>query len=269
MAVMMKTTLIGAVCLVVGVVLGHFLPLKNQSDQPSPRESMDEARSARSGAGSQVDFAASRRPAQDVGGASDPDFAESGQDRRLLSVPAALIRELSLAGGIRSAGQDLLSRDGKMEELLQITDQEKAVVQKAWTQSLQKIKELEASSSQSEDQEDGSVQITVPDLSRDRAELGKGFQSLVNDTLGDNRGDVFLAMKQVDRMFAPQSGQRVYTVSVEAIGDGRWRYHMVSVDGEGKRRVWVGEKVPNEIRHLTDAAKIVPSINPPEDGGEE
>ncbi len=255
--------------MVVGVVLGHFLPLKNQSDQSSPGESDDEARSARSGVGSHVDFGASRRPDQDLGGGAAPEFSESGQDSRLLSVPAALIRELSLAGGTRSAGQDLFSRDGEMEKLLQITDQEKAVVQKAWAQSLQKIQELEARSSKSEDLEDGSVQITVPDLSRDRGELAKGFRSSVNDTLGDNRGDVFLAMKQVDQIFTPKSGQRVYTVSVEAIGDGRWRYHMASVDGEGKRRVWVGEKVPNEIRHLTDAAKIVPSINPPEAGEEE
>lgn len=254
--------------MVVGAMLGHFLPLKNQSVQSSPEESADEVSLVRSGVGSHVDFGASRRPDQKVGGA-DSELSGSGQDPRLLSVPAALIRELSLAGGTRSAGQDLFSRDGEMEKLLQITDQEKAAVQKAWAQSLQKIKELEAGSSKSEDQEDGSVQITVPDLSRDRGELAKGFRSSVNDTLGDNRGEVFLAMKQVDQIFTPKSGQRVYTVSVEAIGDGRWRYHMASVDGEGKRRVWVGEQVPNEIRHLTNAAKIVPSINPPEDGGEE
>jgi hypothetical protein len=262
----MKTILIGVVCLLIGLVVGRFLPSEDRSVQTSSAESADEIRSAKPGVSSRVNSRVSSRPgAQGEGETGGPELTEPGQDSKLVSVPAALIRELSLAGGTRSAGQDLFSRDGKMEKLLQITDQEKAVVQKAWRQSCQKIQELEARSSKSEDQEDGSVQITVPDLSRDRGELGKGFQSSVNDTLGDNRGSVFLAMKQVDRMFAPKAGQRVYTVSVEAVGDGRWRYHMASVDGDGKRRVWVGEKVPNEIRHLTDAAKIVPSMHPPED----
>jgi hypothetical protein len=199
---------------------------------------------------------------------ADSGLTDLPKDANLVTVPTSLISELSLAIGTRSAGQALFSRDGKIEKILKITDQEKAVVQKAWKQSRHEINELEAGVSKSESLEDGSVKITVPDLANGMGALGEDFQATVKNTLGENRGEVFLAMKQVDRIFTPPAGERTYSVAVEAIGDGRWRYHMTLVGPSG-RRVWVSEKVPDEIRHLTDAARIVPTMNPPSREDEE
>ena len=265
---MMKTILIAVVCLVVGLMLGRYLP----SEDPS------------GGEGSEVDDTSSQRRAvsrvsrreridsahrgEGGGITADSDLTDLSQDADLVTVPTSLILELSLATGTRSAGQALFSRDGKIEKILKITDQEKAMVQKAWRQSRQKIQELEANASTSESLEDGSVKITVPDLAKGMGDLGEGFQSTVEKTLGENRSEVFLAMKQVDRIFAPSAGERTYSVAVESIGDGRWRYHM-TLEGAGGRRVWVSENVPNEIRHLTDAAKIVPTMNQPSSEDEE
>ena len=41
----------------------------------------------------------------------------------------------------------------------------------------------------------------------------------------------------------------------EETGDGSWRFHMV-LEGPAGRRVWVGERVPDEIRHLAGDAYI-------------
>ena len=263
---MMKTILIGVVCLLVGLVIGRFLPSENRSiGEDSGVDEMTHRTREVSRVSPRERIGSAHR---DEGEGVDAGLTAQSQDLNLVTVPASLISELSLAAGTRSAGQALFSRDGKMEKVLKITDQEKAVVQKAWRRSRHDINELEARAAMSESLEDGSVKITVPDLAKGMGALGEGFQATVENTLGGNRSDVFLAMKQVDRIFAPPAGERTYSVAVEAIGDGRWRYHM-TLEGPSGRRVWVSEKVPNEIRHLTDAAKIVPSMNPPEDEEDE
>ena len=189
----------------------------------------------------------------------DAELTEAEGDGSLVMVPASLIGELSRTAGTRSLGQELFSRDGKIEEYLRITDQEKAAVQTAWKSSRQRIRDLEATSSKSEDLEDNSVKITVPDLTNGMGVLGEDFKSSVKDVLGGNRGEVFLEMKQVKKIIAPPAGERIYTLKVEPTGDGGWRYHTV-FENAGERRVWVGASVPNEIRHLTDAAKIFPAV---------
>ena len=266
----MKTILIGAICLIIGLVLGRFSVSDDRSN--GERLEVDETLN-REQALSRVSpreriSMANRGEGVAVVSSADSDVSELPQDVNLVTVPASFISELSLGIGTRSVGQDLFSRDGKIEKLLQITDQEKAVVQKAWRQSRQKIYEHEAKVSTSESQEDGSVKITVPDVAKGMGSLSQSFESTVKNTLGENRGDVFLAIKQVDRIFAPPVGERTYKVAVEAIGDGRWRYHM-TLEGPAGRRVWVSDNVPNEIRHLTDAAQIVPTMNPTSDEDDE
>lgn len=266
--VMMKTILIGVVCLLVGLVVGRFSISEDLSNGEDLR--VDETPSRAqviSGVFPRERIGSTHRG---EGGAvtGDSGLTELPQDENLVTVPTSLISQLSLATGTRSAGQDLFSRDGKIEQILQITDQEKSVVQKAWRQSRHKVYELEAKASKSENLEDGSVKISVPDLANEMGALGEGFQSAVKNTLGGNRGEVFLAMKQVDQIFTPQAGERTYQVAVESIGDGRWRYRM-TLEGAAGRRVWVSEKVPDEIRHLTDAARIVPTMNPASDDDEE
>ena len=256
----MKTILTGIVCLLVGLVAGRFLPTVLQPDGEVLRVG------TKSGQTQEVaDNPATERFGSAHWQKRQTMMANSGltelpQDENIVAVPTSLIRELSFSAGTRSIGQNLFSSDGKIEEILQITDQEKAAMQTAWRQSRQKIYALEARASKSESMEDGSVKITVPDITNRMDSLADGFQSKVKNTLGENRGDIFIAMKQVDRILAPPAGERTYKVKVEAAGDGHWRYHMTLESDEGSR-VWVAENVPDEIRHLTDAARILPRMN--------
>jgi len=189
-------------------------------------------------------------------GLGDPD--RNGQ---LVVVPASLIGALSRAGGVRSFEQDLFSSDGEIEIYLQITDREKSTIQQAWRKTRKQVYQLESLSAKSEDMSDGSVRIIVPDLSVEMKDCGEGFQNSVSEALGGNRAEAFIQMKQLDRMLTPPEGARVWTVKVEAVGDGRWRYHM-GYEGPQGRKVWVGDSVPKEIRHITDTAKIKPDMNP-------
>ena len=166
---------------------------------------------------------------------------------------------MSRKAGARSAGQALFERDGVIEEALQITNEEKAVVQTAWQNTQKGIRELEARASVSKELEDYSVQITVPDLTQGMTHLGSDFSSTVQQTLGLNRGNAFLAAKQIDQVVAQSGQERTYTVQAELVGQ-KWRFKMTQ-DGPGGRRVWVGESVPEEIRHLTDEAQISPRIS--------
>lgn len=171
-------------------------------------------------------------------------------------VPTALIGELSLAAGTRTAGQELFSRDGRIEEALRITDHEKAVIQTAWRDSLQRIRDLETASMQTEQIDEWSTRVTVPDLSPSMTSLRDEFRSTVDRALGGSRSEAFLAAKQTSNMFSPPSGDRSYTVTSEAAGDGQWRFRIM-LAGPGGSRVWVGESIPNEIRHLFGDIKLV------------
>jgi hypothetical protein len=248
-------------CLVLGGVLGHMLPVGNRPPSEGPtiesqRERTGASMNSRSKAAtrSRLSGAAEAEEHPFDSGLSEPE-----RDGSMVMVPARLIEELSRASAARSLGQDLFSGDGKLEKYLQITDQEKTAVQKAWESARQRVRDLEVASSVPEYPQDGSVRITVPDLSGQLGVLGEEFESSVKHVLGGNRGDAFLAMKQADKIISSSAGERVYTVDVEAVGDGAWRYHMTFENDEG-RRVWVGASVPNEIRHLTDAAKVYPSV---------
>ena len=257
----MKTILICCLCLVVGVFLGRLFPPADRSEEAgavTERKSEQASTRATFSMKANSDLDSSARDGK-MSSQLDTDALEPSQDDRLLTVPASLIAELSKGSGIRTLGQELFSNDGKSEEILKITDREKAVIQTAWRSTRDKVRALEVKSSKAEDLEDGSVCITVLDLADAMGSAGCGFYDSVRGALGENRGDVFLAMKRVDRVFAPPPGERSYKVSVESIGDGRWRYHMTLEDPTGQR-VWVSENIPNEIRHLTDAAQISPQM---------
>lgn len=193
-------------------------------------------------------------------------FVGSAVNGPLVVVPASLIDRLSQAGGRRSMSQDLFSRDRELEGYLQITEEEKASLQGAWRETRKAMRQLEADSVRLEDLPDGSVRITVPEIAWLMSGVSEGFQSASAEILGRNRSHAFLAMKQVDAVLGTTSGKKVYTVKVEAIGDGHWRYHMTAVGADGQRQVWVGKNVPTAIRHLTDVVGIEPKMNVPEEG---
>ena len=255
----MKSTIIAcAACLMAGVAIGRLLP---KAEQSGSGRTENQGTGERSGAtlsalanpiaGGESSSGEAQDPSLDFG-VADPTL-----DPDLVVVPASLLGQLSLATGKRSLAQNLFSGDGKVEETLQITDQEKAAVQTAWRGIQEGIRELESESSVPENLDDGSLRITLPDLTSDMAAPGSGFRTSVREILGENRGEVFLAMKQVDRILTPPAGERTYTVAAEPTGDGGWRFRM-TLEGSDGRRVWVGDNIPNEIQHLAGAAQIVP-----------
>ena len=188
-------------CFVVGGIFGNLLPSGNRAQEEGG--AMDSERligsgNTRRGIGSDLGSlnGSVREEFPLASGLPDPP-----ESKDLMVVSKELINQLSLAAGTRSAGLSLFSKDGKLEESLQIADREKAEIQTAWRESLQKIRDLEAASSTAVDLDDGSVRITVPVLAIEMGDVGELFQSSVKSSLGENRGDVFLAMKQIDRIF--------------------------------------------------------------------
>lgn len=254
-------------CLAVGIVTGRMFPAGGAAQAAAGHS----ANAARPGEGRTKvstrdvpDWPAAMRPKAGRSQAGGEAPTEAG----IVWIPATLLSELDSSSGLRSLGQELFGGDGKIEGLLGVTDQEKASIQTSWRDTQGKIRSLEAATMSSAQSPDGAVRITVPDLSDGLRKIGEGFGADVRKSLGDNRGDVFLAVKQMDRLFSPEIGERTYEVKAEPSGAGQWRFHIVIEDTNG-RRVWVSDKIPDEIRHLTDAAKIIPSLATPSDGSGE
>lgn len=252
---MLKLRIIAAclVCLVAGLVVGRLIPVE-------PRGMRDSSISEREGLSRSTADAPARSDANEHSARLSQNSGFVTSEESLVLVPPALLAELSLAGGIRSIDHPLISRDGKIEGLLGITEREKAALQTRWRESRETVRKVEAGAAIAEDLEDGSVRLTLPDLTAQREATARRFFSSVTGILGDNRGEVFLAVKQAQRAFASQGENWSCIVAPESIGDGRWRFHM-TMEGAGGRRVWVGETIPNEIRHLTDAVGVIPSMS--------
>jgi len=257
----LKTIAICLACLATGLVVGRLLPRETRVERPqvadfpkggrAPGERAGEPARAWTSRAAGVETSAEQRHGDPI---SDSGFG--GSQERMVVVPAALLAELSLASGHRSLDQALFSQDGRIEELLRITDREKAGVQTAWRESRQKVRDLETASALRDSLEDGSLRIILPDLSAARKQVGDQFGSSLKGILGENRGETFLAIKQVGQTFESTDGGRSYLISPEEIGDGRWRFRMTLEDADGQR-VWVGETIPNELRHLVGDAQLV------------
>ena len=187
----------------------------------------------------------------------------------LVVVPVAFLEGVSGSNAGVTLQKGLFGQDRSLEDLLQISEGEKVNLQRAWRKARRKIENSESSRLNFEDVEEGSVRITVPDMAEQFRLIGDEFQTLTGEVLGVNRARAFLASKRIGAVFNPEAGERVYTVNVEAVGDGRWRYRMSSSEPGGANKVWVGESIPQAYRHLTDKAQINPNLNPPEEEGSE
>lgn len=256
----LKSTAISIVCLIVGLLVGRMLPDSSPTPPQDVTPQENVTRPARDGSHTTYSHHEPEdRKSLPDGGQSTDTSPENLENGAMINVPVELIYSLSIAAGPRKIDQDLFSGDGAVEEALEITDHEKAVIQTAWRDSLGKIRDIEASSIQTEAIDEWSQRITLPELSPSMASLGSGFSSQVRNALGEDRGEAFLAAKQVERMFAGPIGERAFTVTTEEVGDGQWRFRIELESGDG-RRMWVGENIPAELRHLTDAAGISPAL---------
>lgn len=249
----MKTVATWCAIFVLGVAIGRLLP-RVAKEEPM----VDDGRSAsqhRATTPARLDerlwesaTKSRNRAASPASDASTSSQADPGFDEVL--VPTALIGELSAAAGVRTLDQELFTRDGRIEEALGITEREKAMIQTSWRAVRQKIRDIEAASMTTEDIDDWTVRITVPDLATSIRPLAGEFRSEVSQALGGDRSKAFLAAKQIDTVFSPPVGERTYEVTSESVGDGQWRFRM-NLSGPEGNRVWVGDTIPEEIRHLT------------------
>ncbi len=180
-------------------------------------------------------------------------------DDSMISVPISLLKSLSIAKSNYTIGQPILDTNDPVEAALGLTSVEKERIETEWQRANEQVREAEVKSMQTKDLDDGSVVLSMPDLSKERREIAKQFMSSVSQTLGAERGEAFYATKQVDSRFSADAGERSITVKIESVGDGQFSYHMSLQDAVGSR-VWVGDSIPLEIRHLADAAGISSSI---------
>ena len=177
----------------------------------------------------------------------------------MIAVPRSLLSSLSRSKAGRSLDQAILDDRDPVEAALNLKPAEKTRIQAEWQRTREELRQLEATSLEAEDLDDGSVRLVVPDLSDDRRKLAASFHASLTGILGNDRGEVFHAIKQVDDILGSASAERSIIVKTESVGEGRWGYRMTLNDSTG-RRVWVGANIPEEIRHLTDSAGIFPTI---------
>lgn len=269
----MKTRLMSAIVvsaisgLIAGVLIGGLLqPGGTRRDVPDKvgKPGVDESVSGKRSLAGQPSPSAGAKSASAGLNTAQPNVTrwDFSRDDDEVIVSSYLIEGLSLASGVRTMDQPLFDREGGESALLQITDHEKASLQTAWRGIKEDIREIEATASYAEELTNGGVRITIMDLSEMRQGIGSQFSSKAREILGDNRARIFMAVKQIERLLDPPAGERSYTVDVEPAGDHSWRYRM-TLEGPSGRRIWVGASIPEEIRHVTDAAGILPRIDDP------
>lgn len=259
-----------ALCLLAGLLLGR-LSSDPGADATEPGNTPASERSATRTGGTNADGRArhlskkrvTAQPEQDDTLATASGLHAPAANGPLVVVPASVLSNLSSQLGVRTFAQDLFSNDGRDEAGLQITDQEKAKVQRAWQQIRAKVKKLETGACTTRDLPDGTVQISLPDLTEAMTGLGGEFKSASADVLGDNRAEAFRAIKQTDKLFHRQKGEQTVTVKMEAIGNGLWRYHIVRRSGGQTVSQTIGSTIPASLRHLTDKAGIRPALPTP------
>jgi hypothetical protein len=178
----------------------------------------------------------------------------------MISVPIALLESLSLSKSTRSMSQSILDGIDPIEAALGLSSVERDRIKSDWDKACERIREIEVKSMTTKDLEDGSVKISLPNLSKERKQVAEQFFNKLTETLGAERGEAFYATKQVNNMMAAEAGERSITVKVESVGKDEWNYHMDVQDASGSR-TWVGESIPHEIRHLADAAGIFSTIS--------
>jgi hypothetical protein len=251
-----KSICTGIMCFVLGGLTGGFL-LSNSGNSSSANSSHAENTGAittkqpRFGLdwGSQ---GTTKRPS--------PKSHVNRTDESMITVPISLLKSLSDSKSNHTMGQSILDDNDLVEAALGLTSVEKDRIKSDWQRACDDVRAIEINSLSSKDLEDGSVVMSLPDLSKPRKEIAEKFLNSVTQTLGSERAEAFYATKQIDNRFSADAGERSITVKVESAGDGQWSYQMSLQDASGSR-VWLGESIPLEIRHLADAAGIRPAIN--------
>lgn len=250
-----KSIGIGGICFVLGGVTGGLLSFNpSRSNVPDPGQTTNEARTGTKQSRFGQDWGSHGIKARPSSPQGSPRTDDS-----MISVPISLLKSLSIAKSNHTIGQSILDDNDPIEAALGLSSVEKDRIRSEWQRACGQVREIEIKSLSTKDLEDGSVLLALPDLSKERKEIAGQFMSSVTQTLGAERGEAFNATKQVDSRFSADAGERTIAVKIESAGGGDWTYQMSLQDASGQR-VWVGESIPSEIRHLADAAGILPTI---------
>jgi hypothetical protein len=250
-----KWIITGTVCFILGGLMGSFFSSKSGGHS---EQGLDQT------AYSLISGTKHPRFGQDWGGVgmSKRTTTKPGHQRTddsMILVPISLLKSLSIAKSNYTIGQPILDDNDPIEAALGLSSSEKERIHNSWENACEHVREIEIKSMTTKDLDDGSMLLSLPNLSKQRREIADQFMNSVTQTLGAERGGAFNATKQVNSRFASESGQRSIAVKIEPAGDGQWSYKMSLEDATGSR-VWVGESIPEEIRHLADAAGILPTI---------
>jgi hypothetical protein len=250
----------GLLGLLSGVLMSQLWGGAGASDSAGLSSDPGLARNARQEAGSwgvgvpERDRTADRRKTRAL---ASHEGGEAEQPQ--VKIPVNLLRELGAASGNRIVG-DRFFNGSTAEQLLEVTEFEKQHLQAEWERVNLELKRAEVSAMRFDEFEDGTVSIALPAVPLQYREIGERFRREVHAVMGEERGSALFALKQVDTFFTPIEGDKTYEVRTESTGDGSWRFHM-TLEGPEGRRVWVGESIPDEICHLTDAAGIRRSLH--------
>ncbi len=132
----MKVVLSSVISLTAGVCIGYFAAQAGWDDGTGatvPEVNGDAGAGELRDGGSSASRVAALRVTEALAGSIQDDvMIEAAEPEGVVMVPSSLIEELSKSKGSRKLGQELFDRDGQVEEILKITDQEKAVVQTEW-----------------------------------------------------------------------------------------------------------------------------------------
>jgi len=180
-----------------------------------------------------------------------------------VTLPAETLDALAGAAGNPGVPKDeLFFADDPVVEALGITENEKIRLGEFWRSALRQIRRAEVARSEVRENDDGSVSFRIDPLAGLRSSVRAQFAARVKRELDSDRGAAFLSFKGGGRLFGGGEQPVECRLSIESAGNGRWRFHITRKQGDS-RKVWVADAIPPELRHLTDAAGILPRVHDP------
>ena len=250
-----------------GLLLGWVVFDRNPDAEEAPLTSIEKSEQSsswgkKSSGATQRHYRTGRRR-----GASQTRL-QSGADQSfkdtqdfVISMPSGVLDSLMALGGVKTPAGELFSKDDASLELLKITSDEQYKLNEIWERACAEAEDHEAANLHVSQDAQGVVTMVIPGVPYDAPIPELTILDEIKRVMGEDRGEVFLAAKQLRRKFEPKTGETSYTISTEFVGDGESRFHIVMEGESGRRRVWVGDSIPQKIAHLAKAAGIPVNFN--------
>ncbi len=185
----------------------------------------------------------------------------TASDIRAIEIDSATLERLALQMGARVPEFHLFEADDPSLDFIGITESEKVSLEEAWEGAKEGMKGYAAQVSVYRwEDDDSSVAITVPPLGEEGARQREFLAGEIREILGETRASGFLALKRIGEVFGSGGEEQKYTIFVEFAGNGFERYRIIRRIGDEERQ-WIADAIPDEIRHLTNAAGIEPRVH--------